>query len=247
MRLYWLILNLIVWTIIHSSLAILVGLVDWSGRGVRWIARSWSRILLSAAGVPYTLKGIEYLDRKQQYIFAGNHESAFDIPLCFAAIPHHIVSLAKIELKRIPVFGWAMYLAGHIFVDRRNRERAIKSMEKAHLSIKRNPRSILVYPEGTRSLDGEIHDFKKGAAVIGISIGLPIIPMAMCGTGAVIRKHSWDLQPQPVELRLGRPIETEGLEYKDRNRLTKELRDRVVELKHEWLAEQASRTANNVL
>lgn len=240
MRLVWLIINIVLWTIILSILAIVVGLVDWSGRGVRWVARIWSQILLAAAGVRYTLIGAELLDRDKHYIFAGNHESAFDISLCFAAIPHHIVSIAKIELRRIPVFGWAIFMAGHIFVDRKNRESAVKSMAKARRSIERNPRSILIFPEGTRSLDGEIHEFKKGAAVLGLTLGLPIVPMAMCGTSDVIRKHSWTLRPRPIELRLGQPIEVAGLEYKDRHRLTIELREQVIKLKREWQAEQAN-------
>ncbi len=240
MRLVWLLINVFVWTLIAATSAVITGLFDWSGRGIRWIARMWSRILMMVAGVPYKLTGTENLEPGQEYIFAGNHESAFDIPLCFAAIPNHIVAVAKIELKRIPIFGWAMFLAGHVFVDRRNRERAIASMEKAHKSFLRYPRSILIYPEGTRSLDGEIHRFKKGAAVLGLSLKLPIVPMAMCGTGDVVRKHSWKLRPQEVELRLGKPIPTAELEYSDRNQLTIELQEKVTQLKKDWLAEKAS-------
>ena len=239
MRLVWLIINIIVWTAICSTLVLIVGIFDRRGRAIYFIARLWARLLLWAAGVPYKISGTEKLDPGKAYIFAGNHESAFDIPLCFAAIPIHLVSLAKIELKRIPIFGWAMMMAGHIFVDRKNRERAIKSMEKARRSIERNPRSILIYPEGTRSLDGEIHDFKKGAAVLGMTLGIPIVPMAMCGTGAVVRKNSWDLRPQPIELRLGQPIETNNYNYDQRNQLTRELQQAVIKLKGEWQAEQS--------
>ncbi len=239
MRLIWLIINIVVWSAVGSILVLIVGLFDRSGRAIHVIVRLWARLQLWAAGVPYTISGTEILDPGKAYIFAGNHESAFDIPLCFAAIPNHLVSLAKIELKRIPVFGWAMLMAGHIFVDRKNRERAIKSMEKARWSIERNPRSILIYPEGTRSLDGEIHNFKKGAAVLGMTLGIPIVPMAMCGTSAVVRKNSWDLRPQPIELRLGQPIETNSYNYDQRNQLTRELQQAVIKLKSEWQAEQS--------
>ncbi len=241
MRLLWVIINVAIWTTICGLLAILVGLVDRCGRGVRWVARLWARLILAASGVSYTITGHENLDCKKPYIFAGNHESAFDILLSFAAIPQHIVSIAKIELRRIPVLGWAMIMAGHIFVDRKNHERALESMEKAKESIRKNPRSILIFPEGTRSLDGEIHEFKKGAAVLGITMGIPIVPMAMCGTGEVVRKNSWKLNPQPVELRLGQPIDATQYKYAERSQLNSDLRAAVVDLRQKWQEEQQTK------
>lgn len=240
MRLAWVLFNVVLWTTVCGLSVILVGLVEWRGRAIREIARIWAKLILLTAGVPYRLIGADRLDRNRHYVFAGNHESEFDIPLCFAAIPQHIVALAKIELRKIPVLGWAMLMAGHIFVDRKNHQRALAALEKTRKSLVRNPRSILIYPEGTRSLDGEIHQFKKGGIVLALSLGMPIVPMAMCGTGEVIRKDSWKIHPCLVELRLGEPIETAGLNYEDREELTRRVRTSVLDLKAEWRAEQAA-------
>ncbi len=237
MRLAWIIFVIVTWTIIISLSSLIVGLFEWRGRAIRWLARQWAIVILWASGVNYSITGHENLDPKKPYVFAGNHESAFDILLCFAAIPQHIVSIAKIELRRIPLFGWAMSMAGHIFVDRKNRERAMRSMSTAKRSIEKNPRSILIFPEGTRSLDGEIHSFKKGAAVLGITLGIPIVPMAMCGTGDVIRKHSWKINSQPIELRLGVPIDASNYRYEQRNELNDELRSTVIGLRTAWQEE----------
>ncbi len=238
MRLVWVILNVVFWTGLAGILAIIVGLIDRSGRAIWWIARGWSWILLKISGVPYRLTGREYLQEGQEYVFAANHESAYDIPLCFVAIPRLIVPIAKVELKRIPVFGWAMVMARHIFVDRGNHNRALESLERTKQSLIKNPRSILVYPEGTRSLDGRIHRFKKGGVVLAIKLGIPIVPVAVCGTSQVITKHSWTIRPRLIELRLGEPFVTEELSYDDRNRVTEELQARVEALKTEWAAEE---------
>lgn len=238
MRTAWVLVNIVLWTIIIGTSCLIVGLFEWRGRLIFKLAKLWSRIILLAAGVKYTVRGLEHLDRRQTYIFASNHESAFDIPLAFAAIPHQLAPIAKIELRKIPLFGWAMIMARHIFVDRHNREKALNSMQKARASLQRNPRSILLFPEGTRSLDGQIHAFKKGGLVLGIELQMPVVPMAMCGTAAVITKHSWNLTPRPVELRLGAPIDTGSYTYATRNDFVQRVREEVIRLKQSWQQDQ---------
>ena len=147
-----------------------------------WIAKTWSKVLLYLGGVDYKVIGLHNLDPKGFYLFAANHESALDIPLVFAGLPFHIVAVAKIELKRIPIFGWSMMAGGHFFVDRKNQNRALKSLDNAKASMVNNPRSIIIYPEGTRSNDGSIRQFKKGGLVLAINMDLPVVPVALCGT-----------------------------------------------------------------
>lgn len=226
--------NVIFWTIVLVSLGLIASFVDWKGRAFGYIARLWSKIILFVSGVPYSVKGLEKLDPNQNYFFAANHESAYDIPLSFAALPYRLVAISKIELRKIPFFGWGMIAARTIFVDRRNREKSLKSLKKAISSLVRNPRSIIVYPEGTRSRDGKIHAFKKGGIVLAIEAKMPIVPMAICGTAEVVTKGSWKFTPREIELRIGTPIETTEMNYNDRNRLAEKLREEVIRMKSEW-------------
>ena len=129
--------------------------------------------------------------------------------------------------------GWAMQAAKHIFVDRKNHAKALESLQNAAISLKQNPRSVFLFPEGTRSKDGKIHQFKKGGLLLGIEANMPIVPMALCGTGAVALKGEWKLKSSIIELRIGKPIETKDLEYEDRNKLTEMVFKEVVRLKAE--------------
>ncbi|RMF07113.1 MAG: 1-acyl-sn-glycerol-3-phosphate acyltransferase [Candidatus Neomarinimicrobiota bacterium] len=240
MRLIWVLLNLGVWTVLLSLVGMVVSLFEWRGRFFGWIARLWSRIILRAAGVRYTVRGLDQLNRQGHYVFACNHESAFDIPLAFAGLPYQLAPISKIELRKIPFFGWAMILARHVFIDRRNHEQAVAALQRAKESLERNPRSVLVFPEGTRSLDGKVHEFKRGGIVLALEAGLPLVPVAVCGTSQVAQKGRWELHPARVELRVGAPIDTTRLTYGDRKRVAESLRQQVVDMKTAWERQRAA-------
>ena len=177
---------------------------------------------------------MDKLDPNQQYVFASNHESAFDIPLTLAGIPWHVVPIAKKELKKIPFLSWAMLAAGHIFIDRSNHLKALQSIDKIKNSLKKNPRSILVFPEGTRTLDGKMKPFKKGGIILAINTGLPIVPIACCGTFDVLVKGSKKFNPKLIELRFGSPIYTSPDDIDNRNEITEQVKKAVISLKSEW-------------
>jgi len=233
MRSAWVIFNVVLWTIILGGGGTILSIFEWRGKILGKVAQIWSKLILVSAGIKYNVYGLELLDSKQNYIFAGNHESSFDIPLAFAGIKHHMVSISKIEYKWIPIFGWAMQAAKHIFIDRHNHIKAIKSINNAVLSLKKNPRSILLFPEGTRSKDGKLHKFKKGGLLLAIETQIPVVPMALCGTGTAANKKSLKIKSVPIALRIGKPIDTKGLTYDDRDILTKRVYDEVVRLKTE--------------
>jgi 1-acyl-sn-glycerol-3-phosphate acyltransferase len=234
MKTTWVILNLIFWTILLAGGGLILSIFEWKGKILGHVAHIWSKLILASAGVKYSVKGLDQLDQNLNYIFVGNHESAFDIPLAWAGIKHHLVSVSKIELKWIPIFGWAMQAAKHIFVDRSNRLKAIKSLQNAAESIKKNPRSVMLFPEGTRSKDGKIHQFKKGGLLLAIQAQLPVVPMALCGTRDVAVKGAHKLKSTPIELHIGEPIDTKGMTFGDRNILTDKVFKEVVRLKSEW-------------
>jgi 1-acyl-sn-glycerol-3-phosphate acyltransferase len=234
MRTIWVIFNVIIWTVLLGGGGTILSIFEWRGKILGEVAHIWSKLILASAGVKYSVYGLDQLDSKQNYVFAGNHESPFDIPLAFAGIKHHLISISKIEYKWIPIFGWAMQAAKHIFIDRHNHTKALESLKKAAHSIKKNPRSILLFPEGTRSTDGKIHKFKKGGLLLAIETQLPIVPMALCGTSDVAIKGARKLTSASVELYIGKPINTEGMTFNDRNELTEKVYKAVVHLKTEW-------------
>jgi len=234
MRTIWVIFNVIIWTVFLAGGGIILSIFEWRGKILGEVAHIWSKLILASAGVKYSVHGINHLDSKQNYVFAGNHESPFDIPLAFAGIKHHLISISKIEYKWIPIFGWAMQAARHIFIDRNNHTKALESLKKAALSLEKNPRSILLFPEGTRSTDGKIHKFKKGGLLLAIETQLPVVPMALCGTSDVAVKGARKLKSASVELHIGKPIETKGMTFDDRDKLTDRVFNEVVRLKSEW-------------
>jgi len=228
------ILNIVLWTGIIGSAVLLVSLIDIRGRIIGKITRLWAFLIIKASGVPYQVRGLEKLDPDQNYFFASNHESALDIPLIFASLPYQVVSIAKKELKKIPLLGWAMARAKHIFVDRKNSRRAVESLVRAHESLQKHPRSILIFPEGTRSPDGKIHQFKKGGLGLAIDLGMPIVPAAICGTAEVLVKRSLRIEKGSVELRLGEPIDTNSWSGKQKVELAEYVREQVIKMKESW-------------
>ena len=234
LRQLFFLLNVFFWTTVLGTVAIVIGIFEPKGRFIGWLARVYSRILLWASGVKYCVSGLEKLDRNSHYIFASNHESAFDIPLILGGLPFHIVSLAKRELKKIPILGWAMIVARHVFIDRFNKKRAVESLEKVKSSLLKNPRSLMIFPEGTRSKDGQVHQFKKGGLAIALEIGMDVVPLAVCGTGAIVAKKSFRLNRGEVELKVGEPIRPAEWEGSSKNEFANHVRRQVVMMKSSW-------------
>ena len=219
------------WTGTVGILAILISPFDIHGRMIGRLTRVWASIILRASGIRYRITGLEQLDPDMHYFFVANHESAFDIPLAFAGLPYHLVSIAKKELKKIPILGWAMIRARHIFVDRRNHRSALKSLEKGAASLRKHPRSVLIFPEGTRSTDGQVHRFKRGGVGVALDLGIPVVPTAICGTGDILARRSLKIKRAEIELRLGAPIDTREWSEKSKGEFTDYLREKVVSLK----------------
>jgi len=201
------------------------------GRILSKIVKSWARIIFFSVGVKIQMIGLENLDSLKNYIFAANHSSSLDIPLMLGYIPFWIVPISKIELKWIPFLGWAMQMAGHVFVDRGNHERAIASLSKIKTSLLKNPRSILLFPEGSRSNDGQIKPFKSGGLGLGISTGIPIVPVAIIGTFESLGKESTSFENNLLTVQIGSPIDTNEYIENDRKILSKLVYERVKELK----------------
>jgi 1-acyl-sn-glycerol-3-phosphate acyltransferase len=173
------------------------------------ISRGWAWVMLKAAGVRTRVRGKEKIERGRGYVVIVNHQSLYDIPALVTALGIQFRWIIKKEVLKVPLFGHALHASRNIFIDRSNRESAIESI---HRGMARLPRgtSLLFFAEGTRSPDGEIHDFKKGGFVTAIEGKLPILPVTVNGSRKVLPKKSVVFQPGTIEVVVGDPIDTAG-------------------------------------
>ena len=204
------------------------------GKILSKIVRYWARTIFLSAGIKIKIIGLENLDSSKNYIFAANHSSSLDIPLMLGFIPFWIVPISKIELKWIPFLGWAMQMAGHVFVDRSKHENAMLSIKSIKNSLLKRPRSILLFPEGSRTKDGQIKQFKSGGLSLGIETKSPIAPVAIIGTFDSLKKGSKSFINNLLIIKVGNPIDTKGYSKKDRKILANIVCDRVKELKNDY-------------
>lgn len=193
--------------------------------------RVWSKGILRTAGITVEMEGTQHIDPDRPQIVVANHASWFDVFTLSAYFPGVYHFVAKEELSRIPVFGRAWLSCGHISIDRGDRSAAIESLDRAAEKIRSENATIIMFPEGTRSPDGTLQRFKKGAFVLAIQAGVPVVPLAIQGSHRVMPKGSWLVRPGHIRVRIGEPISVEGMTIKDRNALVDRAWKRVAALK----------------
>lgn len=204
--------------------AVLLYRALWPGRFRRYADRStaeWSSIVLWGAGVKPVIENAEELGRDRGQVLVSNHQSWFDVFTLAASLPVKFSFVGKKELSRVPFLGQAWEKVGHVAIDRSDHRSALESLQKVDEQF-RAGRTIIMFPEGTRSPTGELARFKKGAFVMAIKSQVPVVPVAVTGTRAIMEKGDWIIAPGTATIRVGRPISTEGLTLSDRNRLTRE-------------------------
>jgi len=214
-------------TLCGASMAFVCRVFDRSGDRVLDLARWWSRAVLGFAGIKVSVEWRGQLEPGKPYVFMANHLSAVDIWALFVALPVRVRMIAKKQLGRIPIFGWAMWAGRFIFIHRANALAARRSIDEAGRRI-RGGDCVLLFPEGTRSRTGEMGPFKKGGFHLAISAGVPIVPVALSGTREAMPAGSLLLRPGRVHVVIGAPVPTAGLTDGDRNRLLEEVRAQVV-------------------
>lgn len=222
-------------TIVMGSLSLLASFFDSTGRRQHSIARTWSRILLKVSGVRVIAEGVEKLDPDKGYVLVANHSSYMDIPVIMATLPLQFRFFAKRGLFRIPFLGTHLQRAGHIPVVRGDARASLKSMSDGAKLIRERGVSVLLFPEGGRSID-QLGEFKEGTAYIAIKAAVPAVPIGLEGMRAVLKMHTSCVYPGTVHLRVGDAIDTSHLTLRDREALTKELYARVADLCGEPLA-----------
>lgn len=224
---------LAVWGAFWISLAALTALLTLNGNVPLMMARRfWAPMHWRITGSRMFVEPLPDIDWSKPYIFLMNHQSAMDIPCAFAALPVNIRFVAKHVLKYVPFLGWYMTMTGMIFINRSNHREAVKSLAIAGEHI-RSGKSILAFPEGTRSRDGLILPFKKGPFVLAIEAQVPIVPIAIEGSYKVLPTGGLSLRKHPIRVKIGQPIETKGLKNANRDALLRQVRDAIIQLHQE--------------
>ncbi len=196
-----------VYTIVLGTISILSSLLDPSGDFGHKCARVWAWLVLRTTGVRVTVRGVDKLDANKSYVFASNHQSIYDIPIVFTSLPLQLRIVAKDSLGRFPFLGWHLVRTGHLLVDRKNPGAGIvKKMAK----LVRGARSLIVFPEGTRSRNGVVGRFKGGMFLVAIDAGLPIVPVSIAGSRHVMLKGRLMTCPGDVTLTVHDPVPTAG-------------------------------------
>lgn len=163
-------------------------------------------------GIKIQAKGVENIPKTGSFIIASNHQSYLDIALHNISNPRKFSFFAKKELLKVPILGGNIKNMGHFVIDRQNNRVAIKQMDAARKKLENGTHSLLVFPEGTRSTTGELLEFKKGAFMMAVQTGLPIIPAYIDGAWKVANKKSWTIKPGKITLTYGKPIQVQKAE-----------------------------------
>ena len=197
-----------VYTVILGAASLVSTLFDRSGDFAHRCARAWAWLILRTTRVRVRVAGLERIDPSRSYVFAANHQSIYDIPIVFTSLPSQLRIVAKQSLGRIPFLGWHLHRAGHLLVDRQNPGAGIvKKMAK----LVGEHHSLIVFPEGTRSVDGAVGGFKGGSFVFALDSGMPIVPISIAGSRHVMKKGRLMVCPGEVTLTVHEPIDTGGI------------------------------------
>ncbi len=188
---------------------------------------NWSATILRASGCTVRVEGIENIRADEPQVLVGNHQSWFDVFAVAANLPKSYHFVAKKELEGVFIFGRAWKAAGHISIDRSDQESAIASLERAGQQLRAERTAVVMFAEGTRSPTDSLLPFKKGAFMLALHSGVPIVPFAVAGSRRVFSKGSWRVRPGPIIVRFGPPIPTADLSDDDRDALIRRVRDEV--------------------
>ena len=209
-------LGLFIATIVFASAVLILAQVDRTGRLWWPMGRMWGKTIYWGAFSRIHARGFSRLTWDQSAILMANHESYLDVPALIASCPVPLRFVARKAVFRAPIMGQAMWATGQIPLDRSNRAKAIESLSSAAGQIAHG-RTVLVFPEGTRSKNGDLLPFKKGGFMLALESGAPIIPVGLSGTRRVVPRGSWRFHAASVGIVVGDPIPTKNLGAEDRD------------------------------
>ena len=227
---YWLWQYLIAWPLLVVltvfTAVFTVCTVFWkNAEFVHKVQQFWSRSFFWLMFLPVSVDGQEHIVPGQSYVFVANHQSMFDVWLVYGWLPVIFKWLMKAELRKVPFVGTGCKAAGHICIDRRSTKAAMESLKEVEKQLV-NGVCTVIFPEGTRSLNGEVGRFKRGAFQIAWDLGLPIIPLSLDGCYEVLPKGKPFVYRAPVHMHIGEPIELK--QFSDPNEAIEAVRNAVI-------------------
>jgi len=197
-----------IYAVFIAIITILLSPLDYlvKGRITFVLSKIFSRVVLFIAGVKVKVEGREFIDTSEEYIYITNHQSLFDIPILMQAVPSNIRFIYKKSLTKVPIFGWGMFLGGYIPINREDGREAMKSLKLAAQRIKRGI-SIVIFPEGTRSEDGTLGEFKRGAFVLADEAKAKIVAGTIIDSYKILSKGKLKINPGMVKVVFKKPLE----------------------------------------
>lgn len=209
------------YTIVLGTASLVGGLIDGRGFWAHRCAQLWARLILATSGTRIRLHGRPLPPEGESCIFVANHSSIYDVPILFTSLPRQLRIMAKAALGYVPFIGWHLHRSGHVLVNRRNPGAGIfKRMQR----MARSGASLVVFPEGSRTLDGAVHRFKGGIFLLAIENGLPIVPVSVAGSRVVMPKGRFMVCPATVDVTVHEAIPTKGLTRDDARALAERAR-----------------------
>tara|TARA_R110002050_G_scaffold176775_1_gene309753 strand:+ start:15170 stop:15889 length:720 start_codon:yes stop_codon:yes gene_type:complete len=218
-----------VWTLVTLILGFLTLPLVGQKKSIYITSQFWCWPILFISGVKVKVEGKQNIPQKGHFIYTSNHESSYDIPLIFAALPVPIFYLAKEELKKIPFFGWYIEAVGMIFVNRGNHKKAMESIIKAGNEIKKG-KNIITFAEGTRPRDGKMKLFKRGSFILALENQINVIPIAIIGSKEV-NPPGYKISSGTVIIRIGEMVDVSNFEKSNPDVLAKFVEDKVREMR----------------
>jgi 1-acyl-sn-glycerol-3-phosphate acyltransferase len=212
-------------TIFWGTVAIVLFPIARRGSAVMFVARNWIAWMLACCGVRVEVEGLENLS--EPVVLMSNHQSVFDIAGLIHSFPHEWKFVAKKELIWIPFFGWALACADQIIIDRSNREKAVASLRRAAERV-RGGANVIIFPEGTRSQEATLGEFKSGGFHLALEAGVPVVPVSVSGSRRITPKHSLRIERGVIRVHYGKPIATAGLGVEDRGALKQTVREAIL-------------------
>ncbi len=189
----------------------------------------FSRGILAIAGIKVKTSGLENIEKGKAYIYVSNHSSQFDIAVLQSVIPGKISMFFKKELAKIPLFGWQLWAGPYIIIDRKNPDSARKSLDKAKWLLSEKKISVLLFAEGTRSVSGEVQQFKRGAFNLAGKVAFPIIPVTISGSQKIMPKGKLKINPGVISVHFDKPVNTENINSRqDEINLMNKVRDIII-------------------
>ncbi|MDB4951677.1 MAG: plsC [Gemmatimonadetes bacterium] len=193
-------------TFFYGGRAIVASLLGRRGPFYSDLTRGWARAILRASGCPVVLHGEEHVRADGARVIVSNHVSWFDVFALASVVPGPYAFVAKKELEAVPFFGRAWKAAGHVSIDRSDRSKAIASLRRAGERIRAERSAVIIFPEGTRSRTGRLQPFKKGAFMLAVEAGVPVVPTVVVGSYDIMRPDTWKVRPSTIHLHFCEPI-----------------------------------------